>query len=167
MGSNPTLAASPYDAGMAASTYTIVPRTAVRAFLIAALASILGAAFLVLALTNSWHPAVAVISVVVLAAGLLLALAAYLAQRASVAELVLNEDGYTVVTRDGSQSGEWADVTRITRTLEGAHVTIHEGDTKRIRLEFRSDDTAQLDEVLAEMGKRLDMAKGYKEWDGS
>ena len=47
------------------------------------------------------------------------------------------------------------------------HVTIHEGDTKRIRLEFRSDDTAQLDEVLAEMGKRLDTAKGYKEWDGS
>ncbi|WP_147454015.1 hypothetical protein [Tessaracoccus antarcticus] len=152
---------------MAASTYTIVPRTAFRAFLIAAIASILGAGLLVLSLSNSWHPAVAILATVILAAGLVLALAAYLAQRASIAELVLDEQGYTVVTRDGSQSGEWAAVTRITRAIDTAHVTIHEGEGKRIRLEFRSDDTAQIDEVLEEMGTRLDAAKGYTPWDGS
>ncbi len=152
---------------MAASTYTIVPRTAVRAFLIAALASIVGAGLLVLALSNAWHPAVAVIATVVLAAGLVLALLAYLSQRASIAELVLNEDGYTVVTRDGSESGNWTDVTRITRAVDGGQITIHEGEQKRTRLQFHSDNRAQIDEILAEMGERLDAAKGYEAWDGS
>ncbi|MDO5736763.1 MAG: hypothetical protein Q4P15_09845 [Propionibacteriaceae bacterium] len=152
---------------MAASTYTLVPRTAVRAFLIAAIGSLIGAGLIVLALANSWHPAAAVIGTVVLAASLLLALMAYLAQRASIAELVLDEDGYTVVTRDGSQSGDWGDVTRITRAVDGRVVTVHEGDEKRTRLQFNSNDRTQIDEILEEMGTRLDAAKGYKPWDGS
>ena len=152
---------------MAASSYTIVPRTALRAFLIAAIASVVGAGLLVLALANDWSSVVAVLAVLIMAAGLALLLIAFLAQRASVAELVLNDEGYTVVTRDASQSGNWVDVTRITRTVEGGHVTIYEGDEKRTRLEFHSDDRDQIDEILAEMGARLDAAKGYEEWDGS
>ncbi len=152
---------------MAASTYTIVPRTAVRAFLISAIASVVGAGLIVWALANHWHPSVAVIGTIILAAGLVLALLAWLAQRASIAELVLNEDGYTVVTRDASQSGNWADVTRITRAVDGGQVTIHEGEEKRTRLQFHSDNPAQIDEILAEMGERLDAAKGYTTWDGS
>ena len=152
---------------MAASMYTLVPRTAVRAFLIAAIASLVGAALLVLALGNYWHPALAVVGVVILAAGLVLLLVAFLAQRASLAELVLDDDGYTVVSRAGSRSGEWADVTRITRAVDGHHVTIHEGEQKRTRLEFNNDNRAQIDEILQEMGVRLDTAKGYKPWDGA
>ena len=152
---------------MAASSYTIIPRTAFRAFLIAAIASIVGAAFLVLALINSWNAAIAVISTLVMVAGLVLALLAWRAQRASIAELVLDEDGYTVVNQDGSQSGEWADVTRITRAVDGRQVTIHEGEEKRTRLQFNSGDRAQIDQILTEMGERLDAAKGYTPWDGS
>lgn len=152
---------------MAASTYTIVPRTAVRAFLIAAIASVVGAALLVLALANYWPAAAGVIATVIMVAGLVLLLVAFIVQRRSIAELVLDDDGYTVVTRTGSQSGRWADVTRITRSTEGGIVTIHEGADKRIRLEFHSDDRAQIDEVLTEMGDRLDVAKGYEDWDGS
>ena len=58
-------------------------------------------------------------------------------------------------------------MTRISRTADGSLVTIHEGEDKRTRLQFRSDDNAQLDDVLAEMGNRLDAAKGYRDWDGS
>lgn len=171
MGSNPTLAATAnYDAPMAASTFTIVPRIAVRAFFIAAIASVVGAAVLVLALAYTWSPpvdlVVGVIGALIMIAGLVLLLVAYMAQRRAIAELVLDDDGYTLVTRNGSQSGQWADVTRITRSTDGEVVTIHEGENKRIRLEFHSD-RSQVDGILTEMGTRLDNAKGYEVWDGS
>ncbi|MGV8846619.1 hypothetical protein [Tessaracoccus sp.] len=151
---------------MAASMYTLVPRTAVRAFLIAAIASLVGAALLVLALVNYWHVSVAVIGVAILAAGLVLLLVSFLAQRASMAELVLDDDGYTVVSRAGSESGQWADVTRITRAVDGRRITIHEGEQKRTQVQFNNDNRAQVDEILEEMSARLDTAKGYREWDG-
>ena len=152
---------------MAATTFSIAPRVPIRAFLIAAVASIIGAALLVLALVNAWHIAVVVLAVVILVAGLILLVVALMAQKASAAELVLDDEGYKLVNRAGEQWGDWAEVTRITRATDGGEVTIHEGDVKRTRLQFHSVDRARIDEILDEMGVRLDAAKGYKTWDGS
>ncbi len=168
VGSNPTLAAvGLYHAGMAATTFSIAPRIPVRAFLIAALASILGAALLVLSLINTWHIAVVVLGAVLLVAGLALVVVALVAQKGSAAELTLDDDGYTLTTRAGEQWGRWAEVTRITRAADGGQVNIHEGDDKRTRLQFHNVDRARIDEILDEMGIRLDAAKGYEIWDGS
>ncbi len=152
---------------MAATTFSIAPRVPVRAFLISAVASLLGAGLLVLALINGWHWALVALAAVLLVAGLLLLLAALVAQKASAAELVLDEEGYTVRSRAGEQWGAWAEVTRITRAKAGGQVVIHEGDEKRTRLEFNNLERARIDEILDEMGARLDSAKGYRVWDGS
>ncbi len=152
---------------MAATTFFIAPRVPVRALLIAAVASFVGAGLLVLALINVWHIVVVVLAVVILVAGVLLLVVALLAQRFSAAELVLDEEGYMVNSRAGQQRGNWAEVTRITRATSGGQVVIHEGDEKRTRLEFHSIDRARIDEILDEMGVRLDTAKGYRNWDGS
>jgi len=152
---------------MAATTFFIAPRTPVRAFLIAAVASIFGAGLMVLALINAWHVAVVVLAAIILVAGLVLLAVALLAQKASAAELVLDDEGYTVNNRAGEQWGNWAEVTRITRATNGGLVTIHEGDEKRTQLQFHSVDRARIDEILDEMSARLDVAKGYRTWDGS
>ena len=168
VGSNPTLAATGlYHSGMAVTTFSIAPRVPVRAFLISAVASIAGAGLLVLALINSWHYTVVVLAALILLAGLLLLVLALVAQDASAAELVLDDEGYTVSSRAGEQSGTWADVTRITRIADSGHVTIHEGEEKRAQLQFHNLERARIDEILTEMGVRLDAAKGYRMWDGS
>ncbi len=152
---------------MAATAFSIAPRVPVRAFLISAVASIVGAGLLVLALINAWHYALIVLAALILLAGLLLLVVALVAQDASAAELVLDEEGYTVSSRAGEQWGAWADVTRITRATNSGQVTIHEGEDKRARLEFHNLEPARIDEILTEMGVRLDAAKGYRMWDGS
>ncbi len=152
---------------MAATTFTIAPRVPIRAFLIAAVASIVGAALMVFALLNAWHVAVVVLAAFILVAGLVLLAVALVAQKASAAELVLDDEGYKVVNRAGEQLGNWAGVTRITRATDGGQVTIHEGDEKRTQLQFHSVDGARINEILDEMGVRLDAAKGYRTWDGS
>ncbi len=152
---------------MPATTFSIAPRVPVRAFLISAVASILGAALMVLALINAWHIALVALAAVLLVVGLVLLVVALVAQKASAAELVLDDEGYRVNSRAGEQWGEWAGVTRITRSTNSGQVTIHEGDEKRTRLEFHSVDRARIDEILDEMGVRLDAAKGYRTWDGS
>lgn len=152
---------------MAATTFTIAPRVPFRAFLIAAVASIVGAVLMVLALINAWHIAVVVIAAIILVAGLLLLVVALVAQKTSAAELTLDDEGYTLTSRAGEQWGTWSEVTRITRATDTGQVNIHEGDEKRTRLEFHSVDRARIDEILDEMGARLDAAKGYRTWDGS
>lgn len=157
----------PYHAGMAATTFSIAPRVPIRAFLIAAVASIVGAVLMVFALINAWHVAVLVVAIVIVLAGLGLLVVALLAQKASAAELTLDEDGYTLTSRAGEQSGTWAEVTRITRAKSGGQVSIHEGDEKRTVLQFHSIERARIAEILDEMSVRLDAANGYRTWDGS
>lgn len=152
---------------MAATTFSIAPRVPVRAFLIAAVASIVGAALVVLSQLNAWHVVVLIVGAAILAAGLLLVVVALVAQRASAAELVLDDEGYALHSRAGKQAGSWADVTRITRNPDGARVSIHEGDEKRTLLQFNSVEQPRIEAILTEMGARLDAAKGYRIWDGS
>lgn len=146
---------------MADTHYVIKPRPPVRAFGIAAVASLLGAGLVVLALVNVWHWVALALGVVVLVAGILLFVAGLLAAGRNRVQITFTDDGYTLLGDGGRESGEWAGVTRVTQADDGRHVTIHEGPDVRHHLIFAPGNDDQVAELLDDMTTRLDAAKGY------
>lgn len=146
---------------MDASHYVIRPRPPFRAFFIAAVATILGAGFMVLTLVNAWVWPVLALSILVLLAGLVLFLAGLAATGRGRVAITFTDEGYTLAGSSGSDGGRWETVTRVTQTDDGHQVTIHNGANERHRLVFTPGSSGQVEELLADMTKRLDAAKGY------
>lgn len=146
---------------MAETHYLIKPRPPIRAFLIAAVASIVGAGMLVLSLVQSWHWAVLALSILVLVAGIMLCVAALAASSRSRVSITFTEDGYRLDTPHGTEGGHWEVVTRVTQSGDGRRVTIHDGAEERHVLVFAPGNAQQVAELLADMTRRLDAAKGY------
>lgn len=146
---------------MAETTYVIKARPPLRAFAIAAVASLVGAVWLVLALTNQWPILSMVVACCVLGFGLFMVVAGLAAVQRQTVTLTLGDDGYRLEGASGEEGGDWDAVTRVTLAKDRSLVTIHEGDTVRHHLVFRSASTTQLDEILADIGQRLDEANGY------
>lgn len=147
---------------MADSSYVIKHRPPVRALLIAAVTSVVGAALLVLAMTYQWHVALSVTGGVLVAVGLLLFVLGLLAMNRGQATLTFTRDGYQLTTPQGTDGGNWADVTRVTQSGDGHRVTIFDGDEARHTLAFSPGSTAEIEKVLADLSARLDKAKGYR-----
>ena len=140
---------------MAESTYLIQPRPPVRAFVIAAVAALAGALLLVGALASSWHAAVAVLGGLLLAVGVALLVAAFVSMSRLAVRLVFDDDGYAVRGLDAEQSGRWIDVTKLTVSEDGGHVTIYHGAVRRTPLLFPGRERALVDDVLADATARL------------
>ena len=147
---------------MADTSYVIKPQPPVRAFAIAAVLSLLGAALIVAALTLAWHWIAIVGGAVVLAAGLVLMAAGLLSMRAREVTLSLSDDGYELASIAGVESGHWRDVTRVTQTLDRRQITIFEGDDVRRHLLFAPGATRPDERLLSDLTARLDAAKGYR-----
>lgn len=141
--------------------YVIRPRPPFRAFFIAAVATILGAGFVVLTLVNTWHFVVLALSILVLIAGILLFLAGLAAMGRGRVGITFTDDGYRLDGAAGNESGLWETVTRVTQTEDGRHITIHDGAEQRHHLSFAPGNTGQIAELLKDMTQRLDAAKGY------
>lgn len=144
---------------MAETTYTIQSRPPVRAFAVAAVGALLGAFLLVLALVEGWHVVVAVLGGLLLAAGLALLIVAYLSMQRLAVHLSLDESGYRLVGPGGRHDGRWADVSKVTQSEDGTHVTIYHGPVRRTHLLFARDDDA-LAAVLNDIRARLQAARG-------
>ena len=140
---------------MAESTYLIQPRPPVRAFVIAAVAALAGALLLVGALASSWHAAVAVLGGLLLAVGVALLVAAFVSMSRLAVRLVFDDDGYAVRGLDAEQSGRWIDVTKLTVSEDGGHVTIYHGAVRRTHLLFPGRERTLVDDVLADATARL------------
>ena len=147
---------------MPETSHLITPKPPVRAFFLAAVASLIGCVVLVLAVALKWGTLVWALGVLVLVAGEALLLVALFSTRARAARLFLDDEGYRLVSRSGQQEGSWDDVTRVTQSADGAVVTIHEGADVRRVLVFSKPDDPALDKVLADISRRLDTAKGYE-----
>lgn len=147
---------------MADTSYVIKPQPPVRAFAIAAVLSLLGAALIVAALVLTWHWIVIVGGVVVLVVGLALLAAGLFSMRAREVTLTLSDDGYELASIAGVESGHWRDVTRVTQTLDRRQITIFEGDDVRRHLLFAQGASLPTDTLLADLTARLDAAKGYR-----
>lgn len=144
------------------SRYLIKPRPPVRAFFIAAVASVAGAALLVLALTQGWHWVVAVVGGVLIAVGVALAVLAFLAPERQKVQLTFTPDGYRLEGQGSSESGLWEDVTRVTQSVDGRRVTIFSGEEARHHLMFAPGSDVDIELVLQDLSVRLDAAKGYR-----
>lgn len=141
--------------------YVIKPRPPFRAFFIAAVATILGAALVVLTLVNAWHWVVLALGIIVLVAGLVLFLAGLAATGRGRVAITFTDDGYSLDGSAGSEGGRWETVTRVTQSDDGRHVTVHNGSDERHHLVFAPGNSGQVAELLEDMTKRLDVAKGY------
>lgn len=149
---------------MAETHYVINARPPVRAFVIAAVLSLVGAALLVFALLQAAGWLLAALGVLLLLLGVGLLLAGFAAMGAQRMTLTLSEDGYLLSGRGGSESGTWAAVTRVTQSADGSHLTIFEGPDVRRHLLFAPGATTRIDELLADITRRLDHAKGYRDF---
>lgn len=145
---------------MAESTYHITAKPPVRALIVAAIASLLGAVFLVVALSQGWHVVIVVLAALLLAAGLVLCAAAFLTASRGSATLTLNDEGYLMVGSGEELSGEWGDVSRVTIGQEDRHLTIHHGPERRTHVIMRTAPAQQVADVITDIQARLKKAKG-------
>lgn len=141
-------------------TFFLKPRPPLRAFLIAALLSLLGGVFTVLSLQNEWNVAVVAISVVVLVLGIALFTIATVATARLGVRITLSDEGYQVSGVQANREGQWKDVTKVTQAVEGAHITIYHGDVRRTHLIFPAGPAqARMQEVIDEIMARLERVR--------
>lgn len=145
---------------MAKTTYLIQPRPPVRAFAIAAVATLLGALLLVAALNSGWHVAIAVLAGIVVVSGLGLLVTAFLSMGRMAVEVTFDAEGYRVQGREVEGEGQWIDVTKVTQTQSGSRITIHHGPSRATYLMFPGNDKAQVDQVIEDLRARLLEVKG-------
>ncbi len=145
---------------MAESTHVIKPRPPVRAFVIAAVGSVVGAVLLVLGLGQDLPIAVPVAGGIVLASAVALLLGALLSMRRLAVTLTLDDDGYVLKGPGLEHAGQWSDVSKVTQTAEGSHVTIYHGSVRRTHLLFPGGDRQQIADVLNDVRARLDAYRG-------
>lgn len=144
------------------TVYVIPPRPPVRAFAIAAIVALVGAVLLVMALSWQWPVVVVVIGAILLGVGVLLALLGYLSMSWLAVRMELDDEGYRVRGSAKEHHGKWADVSKVTRTEEGSHVTIYHGNVRRTHLLFPSPDDPRIDQVLADVTARLRASRRQK-----
>ena len=131
-----------------------------RAFAIAAILSLLGAVFLVLSLQNAWHAVVVVLAAVVLALGIALFAMALVSMARLGVRITLTDEGYHVSGTNQEHSGGWADVSKVTQAVHGAHVTIYHGNVRRTHLIFPGGPAQdQMQDVVDAIMERLGRVK--------
>lgn len=73
----------------------------------------------------------------------------------------LTDDGYSVTGTNVNHQGEWADVSKVTESLDHRHVTIYHGVVRRTHLLFpAANDQQVIVEVLDDIRSRLVAVKG-------
>lgn len=141
-------------------TFFLKPRPPLRAFAIAAVLSLVGALFLVLALQLEWHVVVAVLAALVLAIGITLFAVSLVAMARLGVRITLTDEGYHVSGTNQEHSGAWADVTKVTQAVDSAHVTIYHGNVRRTHLIFPGGPAQdQMPDVVEAITERLRRVK--------
>lgn len=142
-------------------TFFLKPRPPLRAFATAAVMSLVGALFLVLAVQSLWHTVVVAIAAIILILGIALFLVSLIAMLRLGVRITINDEGYEVSGTHQSHSGKWDDVTKVTQAVEGAHITIYHGNVVRTHLIFPGGPAQeQMQDVVDAIMERLHKAKG-------
>ncbi len=149
---------------MAADQFVIVPRPPVRAFALAAVLAVVGAALVVVPADGAPRIILVVLGIVLFVAAALLVGLAWAASRRQRVTIELDADGYRVDAPTGMRVGTWKDVTRVT-TAPG-RLTLHQGEAERVHLVAPNGRVPQLDEIAEAVSKRLDDDRGYTIWEG-
>lgn len=149
-------------------TYEFSGPLPLRAFVVAGIASVLGAAICVLSSALAWPIGLLILGVVGLVAGVALAVTGWLISRRQRASVTLSDDGYRVHTAAGNEQGAWAAVSKVSMTEDGSRISLTEGSGKQestthiLRPATRLKGETELWESLAtDIASRLDKNRGY------
>lgn len=149
-------------------TYEFSGPLPLRAFVVAGVASVLGAAISVLSSALGWPVGLLVAGVLLLVAGVALAAAGWLISRRQRASVIVSDDGYRVLTAAGEEQGSWAAVSKVSMTEDGSRISLSEGGGEAentvhiLRPGSGLKGEAQLwDSLAADIATRLDKNRGY------
>ncbi len=148
------------DGGQVASTtHQIRQRPPLRALALAAVLMVVGLVLVLMAELLDGNLALTVIGLVVLALGLALFGTSWWASRVTRVQVLLDDDGYSIEGRDSALSGRWSDVGRVTRGSD--RITLYRADGHRVQLIVPSGHPSELDNLGADIIRRLDADRGY------
>jgi len=146
---------------VAPTRHVIKPRPAVRAFGLAALLAVAGAALAVGASASGWTVVLTALGVLLLGLGVALLAAALVAAVRQTVTIELDDAGYRVVEPGGGvRTGEWATVTKVTGAP--GRLTLHSGEDQRVHLLAPPGAQEALDELAADIGRHLDHQRGFR-----
>ena len=138
-------------------TFVLKPRPPLRAFVLAAVVSMVGAVLITVAAANGWPTPWLVLCILVLAAGVLLCLAAVWSMWRMRTMVEVTDDGYTIRTPGAVRSGRWDEVTKVTQATNGAHITLYHGQVTRTHILSPGNvATAEMEALGAEIARRMD-----------
>lgn len=144
----------------ASSTHVLNPRPPLRAFGIAAVLVLVGAVLLVAAASTVLD----VLAGLLLVAGLVLAAMGAWSMRTMRTFVELNQSGYRIHGPDVDKSGVWSDVTKVTTSAHGAHLTLYHGEVGRTHVICPGGgEDPEMKELVQAVAQHLDADRGYGE----
>jgi hypothetical protein len=134
----------------------------IRALVLAAACSLVGAVLVVLWLSAGWPTVVGVLAIVLFAAGLALAVAAQALAARSRTTLLLDGAALTVVSGPRRRVLPWAEIDDV--ALESARMIIRlrEGRPQVVLVGPRQQSSQQFTDLVAALRARLDASRGYR-----
>ena len=144
-------------------TYTLKPRLPLRAFVVAAAASIVGALLAVLAAANDWHVSVLVVGLVLVGAALVLLGISFMSLRTMRTLVAVDEAGFHIHGPGVDKRGKWADVTRVAVADQGARLIFSHGEVERTHLWCPGGATdPEFQKLTKDLVDYLDKSRGYR-----
>lgn len=149
-------------------TYVLRPQPPVRAFALAAVLAALGAILVVVCAATSANAFFMAVSVIVLVLGVLLLVAGFVSMRRLRSFVDLTDDGWSVRTPTVTRTGTWSEVTRVTSSMDGAHLTLYQGDQARTHILAAGNVAgSEMEALAADIATRLDRNRGYRQLEES
>ena len=143
------------------ATYVVRPRPPVRAFVLAAVLSLIGAASITLAAAERWAQAWMWVSAVVLLAGVLLLVTALASMRRLRTYVDIDDEGWEVRAPGATRRGAWSDVTKVTITTDGSRLSMHHKGGARTHI-VAPVPTEEMQAMASDIAGRLDANRGYR-----
>ncbi|GAB3705687.1 hypothetical protein [Mariniluteicoccus flavus] len=142
------------------TVHLLRPAPPVRAFLIAAVLSVLGAVVLVASSRNGWPLVVLVLGGVLAAAGVaLLAVAVATMVRMRV-RAELTPTGYSFRTPAGVRQGTWAETVKVTASDTGHRLSfVHRDESVDHVMTPLGHDDPEMGELVADLTRRLEASR--------
>ncbi|MFT3859892.1 YcxB family protein [Micropruina sp.] len=144
---------------MSSRVHVLTPPLPLRAFGVAALLAVAGAALTVTSSAARLPTVLTVMGWILLAGAVALCVVAANSWRRMRVRVELSDDGYVIDGPDAHEQGRWADVTKVTQTP--TTLVIHHGPEHRVRLVSRRGVTAELIHLTGDLARRLDANRGY------
>ena len=142
------------------TTFVVRPRLPMRAFVLAALLSMLGALGITLSAATAISQVWMWVSAAVLLVGVLLVITALTSMRRLRTYVELGDTGWEVRAPGGTTRGLWRDVTKVTIAADGVRLTLHHPDGRRTHI-VAPGPTDEMQAMALDIAARLDASRGY------